>query len=88
MDDLTSTVTPENTNLRYILNRIDLRRMKPDIESEIIKDGRKYIILKADEEEDLAALREERRRQTDSFYVFLNVSQWARSKYEEQKKKI
>lgn len=85
MDDLTSTVTPENTNLRYILNRIDLRRMKPDIESEIIKDGRKYIILKADEEEDLAALREERRRQTDSFYVFLNVSQWARSKYEEQK---
>lgn len=82
LDLLSKDVDPENTTLRYALNRIDLRRLKVNDEPEQIIDGKKYVVLEAEEAEDLKLLREKHQKETDERYEFLNVSLWAKAKFE------
>lgn len=82
IDLLSKDVDPENTTLRYALNRIDLRHLKVNDELEQIIDGKKYVVLEADEAEDLRLLREKHQKETEERYEFLSVSLWARAKFE------
>lgn len=81
LDLLNDRITPENTTLRYALNRIDLRRFKAKLESKSTKDGKEYVVLEADEDEDLKLLREENQKHTEKCYQFLSVSLWAKAKF-------
>ncbi|MTD38598.1 hypothetical protein GIX45_08150 [Erwinia sp. CPCC 100877] len=85
LDSLSKDVDLDNTTLRYALNRIDLRRLKVSDEPEQIIDGKKYVVLEADEAEDLRLLREKQQKETDERYEFLSVSLWARAKFEGSK---
>lgn len=83
LDLLNESIDTKNTTLRYALNRIDLRRFKISNTPEKIIDGKKYIVLEADEDEDLRVLREKNEKETNMKYEFLRVSLWARDKFKE-----
>lgn len=82
LDVLNNHVETKNITLRRALNRIDLRKLNPDTAIEVIQDGEKYYILQADEEEDLKAIRVAHEQYNKINYGFLDVSMWARRKFE------
>lgn len=88
IDLLDDKATPENTTLRYALNRIDFRRFKPNLENKFVKDGKEYVFLEVEEEDDLTLLREERQSHDNEYYRFSNVSLWARAKFENDLEKF
>ncbi|MCL2610610.1 MAG: hypothetical protein FWE02_02920 [Defluviitaleaceae bacterium] len=81
IDKLESKISIEDTTLRYCLNRIDLRKYKLTSETTIV-DGKEYIVLAPDEEDDLKQLREQSSKEHEKNFKYLDLHLWSSARSE------
>jgi len=85
IDKIADHVSVEDTSTRFALNRIDLRRYRPDPDSQITDDdGKTFVTLVVDEEPDLTQIRERQIKETEELLKYTNISLWVRARYEKR----
>ncbi|TCZ81091.1 hypothetical protein E0485_02090 [Paenibacillus albiflavus] len=82
IDDAFSDIPTEYTSSRFVLHRIDLRRMNLDTDAAIEKNGQMYIPMVPDLPDDLKKLSKSTKEQSDILYKHTPLVIWAKARFE------
>lgn len=82
IDDAFSDIPDENTSYRFVLHRIDLRRMNFDTSAAIEKNGETYIPLVSDLPDDLKEISRITKEHSDSLYKYTSLAIWAKARFD------
>ncbi|KZS43952.1 hypothetical protein AWU65_28155 [Paenibacillus glucanolyticus] len=77
-----SDIPDEDTLSRFVLHRIDLRKMNFDTDAAIEKNGTTYIPLVSDLPDDLKEISRITKEQTDTLYKHTPMAIWAKARFE------
>jgi hypothetical protein len=82
IDDAFTDIPDEDTSSRFVLHRIDLRRMNFDTDAAIEKNGETYIPLVSDLPDDLKEISRSTKEQSDILYKHTPLAIWAKARFE------